>query len=277
MSFDPSKFEAIHFSRKQNFDDVNIQLPPSPDASYSTEPRIVKPTPKHLAMRWLGVYFDSRLSFKYRSEKMSSKGRKAVSGLNMLGNTVRWVERYVLHQAVHACILPILTYAAPAWWPGKDRPDKKGEIIRNGVEWHLNRLNKVQNIALCTILPVWRTTPITIMQREAATPPIKHALDHLCKPAAIQLHKLEPRHPFRPRKKNAHTKAHLTRLEKLAKICASYTQHSNPLLCAQPWETHLLGGKEKCLKATEGAKDKKEAAARFQGWLQTLGSDELVA
>ena len=63
MSFDPNKFEAIHFSRKQNFDNVNIQLPPSPDAPYNAEPRIVKPTPKYSAMRWLGVYFDSRLSF----------------------------------------------------------------------------------------------------------------------------------------------------------------------------------------------------------------------
>lgn len=208
---------------------------------------------------------------------MASKERKAVSGLNMLGNTVRGVERYVMRQAVHTCILPILTYAAPAWWPGKIRPDNNGELIRNGVEGHLNRLNKVQNIAPRTILPAWRTTPITTMQREAATPPIEHTLDHLCKLTAIQLHKLKPRHSLRLRTNNAHTKAHLTRLEKLAKICASYTQYSNPLLCAQPWETHLLGGKEKCLNATEGAKDKNVAVAKFQGWLQTLGSDELVA
>ena len=208
---------------------------------------------------------------------MASKGRKAVSGLNMLGNTVQGVEPYVMRQAVHACILPILTYAAPAWWPGKNRLDKKGKVIRNGVEGHLSRLNKVQNIALRTILPVWWTTPITIMQREAATPPIEHTLDHLCKLAAIQLHKLEPRHPLRLRTKNAQTKARFTRLEKLAKSCASYTQYSNPLLCAQPWETHLLGGIEKCLSATEGAEDKKVAAAKFQGWLQKLGSDELVA
>ena len=275
MSFDPNKFEAIHFSRKRNFDNVNIQLPPSPGAPYNAEPRIVKPTPNS-AMRWLGVYFDSRLSFKCHAEKMASKGRKAVSGLNMLGNTVQGVEPYVMRQAVHACILPILTYAAPAWWPGKNRLDKKGKVIRNGVEGHLSRLNKVQNIALRTILPVWWTTPITIMQREAATPPIEHTLDHLCKLAAIQLHKLEPRHPLRLRTKNAQTKARFTRLEKLAKSCASYTQYSNPLLCAQPWETHLLGGIEKCLSATEGAEDKKVAAAKFQGWLQKLGSDKLV-
>ena len=109
----------------------------------------------------------------------------------MLGNTVQGVEPYVMRQAVHACILPILTYAASAWWPGKKPLDKRGKAIRNGVE-HLNRLNKVQNIALCTILPVWRTTPITIMQREAATPLIEHNLDHLCKLASVRLHKLEP-------------------------------------------------------------------------------------
>ena len=115
MSFDPNKFEAIHFFRKQNFDNVNIQLPPSPDAPYNAEPWIVKPTPKYSAMRWLGVYFDSYLSFKCHAEKMASKGRKTVLGLNMLGNTVQGVEPYVMRQAVHACILPILTYAAPAW------------------------------------------------------------------------------------------------------------------------------------------------------------------
>ena len=97
MSFDPNKFEAIHFFRKRNFDNVNIQLPPSSGAHYNAEPRIVKPTPKYSAMRWLGVYSDSRLSFKW--QKMASKGRKAMSGLNMLGNTVQGVEPYVMRQA----------------------------------------------------------------------------------------------------------------------------------------------------------------------------------
>lgn len=46
MLFDPNKFKAIHFSRKQNFGNVNIQLRASPDALYNAEPRIVKPMPK---------------------------------------------------------------------------------------------------------------------------------------------------------------------------------------------------------------------------------------
>lgn len=91
ISFDPNKFEAIHFSQKRNFDNVNIQLPPSPDTPHNAEPQIVKLTPRYSAMRWLGVYFDSRLSFKYLAKKMASKGGKAVLGLNMLGNTVQGV------------------------------------------------------------------------------------------------------------------------------------------------------------------------------------------
>ena len=116
-----------------------------------------------------------------------------------------------------------------------------------------------------------------IMQKEAATPPIEHTIDHLCTLAAFRLHKLEPQYPLKLKTKNAQMKVHLTQLKKLAKICVSYTQYSNPLLYVQPWEMHLLGGIEKCLSATEGAEDKKVAAAKFQGWLQKLDSDELIA
>lgn len=70
--------------------------------------------------------------------------------------------------------MPILTYAP-----------RRGGLA-------LDRLNKVRNIALCTIFSVWWTTPTTIMQREAATPPIEHTLDHLCKMLSVQLHRLEP-------------------------------------------------------------------------------------
>lgn len=51
MSFDPNKFEAIHFSQNRNFDNVNIQLSPSLEAPYNSEPRIVKPLQKYSAMR----------------------------------------------------------------------------------------------------------------------------------------------------------------------------------------------------------------------------------
>lgn len=174
-------------------------------------------------MRWLGVYFDTRLSFKNHAEKVASAARKAVSGLNMLGNTVRGVDVRIIRRADHACILPILTYAAPAWWNGRSRINNAGKTIRNGVEGQLYRLDKVQNTALRTILPVWRTTPIRIMQREAGTPPIEHTLDCLCELASLRLHKLEPRHPLRLRTKKTYDSLHPTRLETLAQRCTVTT------------------------------------------------------
>ena len=143
MVFDPAKFEAFHFSRKRNLLNLDIELPIPPFDQDPTVTRIVKPTPKNSSMRWLGVYYDARLSFKRHAEKMASKGRKVVAGLNMLGNTVQGVETGVIRRAVHACILPILTYAAPAWWPGRTRFNKQGKIIRNGVDGQLRSLDKV--------------------------------------------------------------------------------------------------------------------------------------
>lgn len=139
--------------------------------------RVVQPVSKTSTMRWLGVYFDTRLSFKSHAEIMASKGRRAVAGLNMLGNTMKGVDVKVIRRAVHACILPILTYAATAWWGGRTRINNAGKTIRNGVDGQLKRLDNVQNIALRTILPIWRKIPIKIMQREAGTPPIEYTLD----------------------------------------------------------------------------------------------------
>ena len=43
--------------------------------------RVVQPVSKTSALRWLRVYFDTRLSCKNYAEKMASKGQKTVSGL----------------------------------------------------------------------------------------------------------------------------------------------------------------------------------------------------
>ncbi len=140
--------------------------------------RIVKLTPKDFSMRWLGFYYNVRLSLKRHVEKMASKGQRAIAGLKMLGNTIQGVETKVIRQEVHVSILPILTYSAPVWWPGHACVNKHGKANRNGVQEQLKRLDKVQNIALRTILPVWNTILIQIMQLEAATAPIQHTFDH---------------------------------------------------------------------------------------------------
>ncbi len=80
-------------------------------------------------MRWLRVYFDSCLSFSDHSAKMASKDRKAAAGLSMLVKTIRGVEAVIIRKAVDACILPILTYETPAWWPGRTRINRERRTI----------------------------------------------------------------------------------------------------------------------------------------------------
>lgn len=111
MVFNLDKFEAIHFSRKRNYPNPKIILP---SLDHTIPQRIIKPLGKSTSMKWLGVYFDYKLSFADHANKMASKGRKAATGLTMLVKTTRGVNATTIRKAVHACILPILTYAAPA-------------------------------------------------------------------------------------------------------------------------------------------------------------------
>ncbi len=60
------------------------------------------------------------------------------------------------------------------------------------MENNCQKLDKAQNVALRAILPVWKTTPIAVLQRKAATPSIHYTYDYLCELAALRLHKLEP-------------------------------------------------------------------------------------
>ncbi len=131
---------------------------------------------------------------------------------------------------VHACVLPILTYAVSNWWSGRTRTNKNRKTIRNEVDGHLKKLDEAQNVALRSILPVWKTTPIKIMQKEAATLLIEHTLNYLYELESPPLHRLEPRHPIWLRTKNAHGTKDPTRLERIARTYSPITQYSDPLV-----------------------------------------------
>ena len=128
-------------------------------------------------MRWLGAYFDFCLSFSDHSVKLACKGQKAEAGLSMLVKTTRRIKAVIMRKVVHACILPIPTYGTPAWWPGRTWTNREGRTIQNSMESNCKKLDKAQNPALRAIFPVWRTTLIVVLQKEAATPPIHDTLD----------------------------------------------------------------------------------------------------
>ncbi len=91
------------------------------------------------------------------------------------------------------------------------------------------KLDKVQNIALCAILPVWKLPRQQYFKERAATPPIHHTLDYLCKLAALRMHKLETQHPLRIITKVANSSAKPSRLERLVQKCSKEVEWLDPL------------------------------------------------
>lgn len=90
--------------------------------------------------------------------------------------------------------------------------------LENSVERHCRRLNLAQNVVLCAILPVWRTTPITILQSEAEIPPIHHMLDYLRLFVSLRLHQLQPKHPLRLQSNDKTQGKSPTCFERVAKL-----------------------------------------------------------
>ncbi len=62
------------------------------------------------------MYFNPPLSFNNVAAKLACKGRQAAEGLIMLANIVQGMDGKIMQQEVHASMLPIVTYTAPAWW-----------------------------------------------------------------------------------------------------------------------------------------------------------------
>ena len=276
MIFNPRKFEAIHFSQRTAFPNPEIKLALPTSANGLGALRVIKAIPKKAFMRWRRIYFDSRLPFSDHAEKLARERRKAALRLRMLVKTTRRIEVFTMQKAVHACILPILTYRAPAWWPGRLRINKQGLTIQNSIKEICFKLDKAQNVALCANLPVWKTIPTTILQKKAATPPIYHALNYLCKLAALRMHKLETQHPLHIITKVVDSSAQLSRLERLVLKCPKEVKWLDPLSGLQPWEGHLFRGLDGCLAVTGGTGDKIKAAERFNAWLQAQNSLDII-
>jgi hypothetical protein len=89
-------------------------------------------------LRWLGVLFDKKLSFKHHVKNMASKALTVANTLRCLGNTVRGVNPYFIWQAIVACVLGKVYFGAETWWPGYSHPGPRTGSILNWVRGHLD-------------------------------------------------------------------------------------------------------------------------------------------
>jgi ribonuclease HI len=185
VSFDPEKTEVMHFSRSR--------LTSGPSVRHcDTEKR---PGP---AMRWLGIWLDSKLTFKTHVEKWTAKAQAVAYHLRGLTNTRHGPLPSAVRRAVRACVEPILLYGAEAWYPGMTCP-RYSQPARKGpsrIKHLIRRMNKALHQSMRAILPVWTTTPIPVLHRESGIPPIPQLLESRRGLFSSRLKSLDAAHPL---------------------------------------------------------------------------------
>ena len=71
--------------------------------------------------------------------------------------------------------------------------------VSNRIEGHLSLLQKVISTSARAILPVYRTTPISALYREAGLLPLEVELDSRSRMATLHTHRFDTRHPLKRR------------------------------------------------------------------------------
>lgn len=169
IDFDLKKTELIHFSTGKG---SNTPL---------TLPNGVIIQPKEL-VRWLGIWFDQRLSFKQHYALRISQGRSAFQRLSRLANTERGLSPYAVRQLYLACITSVADYGSIIWWKGQEHVKRPAQAL--------------QNLGLRKILGAFKTSPILPLEVEAALPPPEIRFSAQLRQYAFRILKLLKDHPI---------------------------------------------------------------------------------
>jgi hypothetical protein len=106
------KLELFHFFRKPRDDNPSLNLGYQP----YTEGNPLKPK---TYWRYLGFYFDRKLSFKEHVQYYSTKVLTTVQAMGMLGNSNRGLLPMQKCLLYRTCVLPVATYRYRLWYHDK--------------------------------------------------------------------------------------------------------------------------------------------------------------
>src|SRR5436189_1818317 len=176
MQFDVDKTELIHFHAKRSLDLKN--------ELYSVKVGETVFQPKEL-IKYLGIWLDSKLSFKANVKKKIASAQKVFMQIERLSNTERELSFQAMRQLYIACISSVADYGVPIWW------DNQKHL--------LEKFQKLQNQTLRKILDTFKISPISAMEIEASISPPKVRFNRICKNYALRILQMHERHPIRLR------------------------------------------------------------------------------
>jgi ribonuclease HI/exonuclease III len=176
LELDMGKAGLIHITRGRTADNPSVPLPDGGQLD-AKEPK--------KALKWLGVRFDRKLTYKAHVKEACCKASKVANGLRILAGCYKGAPADSLLKAVKACVLPVLTYGFQAWWP-----TPQGRRVASIAA----KLDIVVRRAVRMALPVYSTTPTYLLMHAAGTPHMEAVLDDLMHGEAIRMSTLDPAH-----------------------------------------------------------------------------------
>lgn len=267
ITFDPGKSELIHFSRKRTDQD------PLSTPFVSAGPLAVHEGTDRPYIRWLGILFDKKLTFKWHVREMASKAATVANALRSLGNTVRGIPPYLLHQATTACVLRKAYYGAETWWPGRARTIPT--YTSNRVDGLLSTLAKVVLTGARATLPVYYSTPTAALHRESGLLPPEIELNQITLKATTRLRRLDPYHPLYQRAKQTSRLNRLSSRFARRVIALPPSEQINPLVIP-PWQSHEDRPATLSRIRANPGRTKEQAAASFLDFYSSIPRSDIT-
>ena len=207
-------------------------------------------------IKYLGVFIDESLTFKYHATMAAARANKVLGSLNFLRHRSRGIPACIAHHLAMTAILPAMFWASPAWWTGTPGVVATLKVAYNAAaRWN-------------TGLPLnTRTTNLITL---AHLPPMERYLDYLSLRYAIRLHFLPTHHALGPPREQPNTHANLPGLHHLYNL-------SKDLILGKLEDrtaTTNTGGVAKTVSPNPDKTTKPQQL--HEKWLQTLADHTVV-
>jgi ribonuclease HI len=272
--FTPEKLKMIYLTTRKGASTPILKVNDSLVIS------LITTTPKagqHLALRWLGVWFDRKLRFRRHVSERTAKARQVAQHIRNLARTKDGPPASSLRKAVTTCVLSSALYGTEAWYAGRTKPSVKGGT-RVEVSTRLGGLVRmVQStitLAARGVLPVWRTTPLPTLMRDSGLPSAEVALEEAKARFALRLQTVDEHHPLArrieipitQRGRRAGQKRQVTKIHRLGSLLPAIPRPTLRM-------PHFSLG---CRTNPTLGMTKAMAAEHFKSWWKSLPEDDVT-
>lgn len=278
VHFAPEKRELLHITRSTK-DDSN---PPVVAGDRLTIHPVTVPEGSDdiPALRWLGVWFDRRFTFKRHVTIRAAKAMALAQHIRSLANTKYGPPASGLRMAVITCVIPTALYGAEAWYGGRTKPpDNPAQSGKDQVSarlgWHVHEIQRALTLAARAAIPVWKTTPTSVVYRDSGLPTAQATLDQALYRFSYRLRTVDRMHPLAKRTelegivRGRGAGGHQRPKTKVQRVTRLLPAVQRPLLIPPRYPP---GSR---LEPTGGL-PKEAAADLFRSWLRCLPREDVV-